>query len=92
LNIHYIRAAIEQRTGIRLDLDEVRDLLVEEKLITPARASHVIFKGYSDFYPYFYKHDRNVIEATHKTPTPLDTYRYMKEFNGETKKPNKELQ
>jgi hypothetical protein len=52
VNLYYIRAAIEARTGIRLTLKEVRKYLVEEKLLTPAQARKFaqVFVGYRDFY------------------------------------------
>jgi hypothetical protein len=52
VNLHYIRAAIQARTGIRLSLKDVRRYLVEEKLLTPAQARKYakIFTGYHDFY------------------------------------------
>jgi len=52
VNLIYIRAAIEARTGIRLSLKEVRRYLVEEKLLTPAQARRFaqVFVGYQDFY------------------------------------------
>lgn len=52
INLHYIRAAIEARTGIHLDLVTVRRYLVEEGLITPyqARRYAQIFTGYADYY------------------------------------------
>lgn len=52
VNLHYIRAAVQARTGIRLSLKDVRRYLVEEKLLTPAQARKYakIFTGYQDFY------------------------------------------
>lgn len=52
INLVYIRAAIEYNTGIRLSQREVRELLVEEGLITRAQANKdaVIFYGYGDLY------------------------------------------
>lgn len=52
INLHYVRAAIQANTGIVLPLDEVRRLLVEERLITPRQAENEAsaFKGYG---PYF---------------------------------------
>ena len=38
INLHYIRAAIEANTGIRLSLEKTRQYLVEEKLISPQEA------------------------------------------------------
>ena len=35
-NLYYIRAAIEQRTGQRLKFDRIRQLLVEEGLVSEA--------------------------------------------------------
>ena len=52
INLHYIRAAIEANTGQRLTLERVRELLVEEGLITKSQAERnaQLFTGYSDFY------------------------------------------
>lgn len=54
INLIYIRAAIEGSTGIRLPLETVRRLLVEEGLITPGQARHhaQIFRGYSEFFEF----------------------------------------
>lgn len=76
-NIHYIRAAIEANTGVKLTLTQTRDILVEEGLLSKAKSKQAIFRGYSEFYDYFYKHDKNVIEATRSVSTPLDTYTYQ---------------
>lgn len=52
INLHYIRAAIEYNTGKRLTLEQVRQYLIEEKLITPEQASKnaQVFSGYGEFY------------------------------------------
>lgn len=52
INLIYIRAAIEAKTGHRLSLSKVRQLLLEENLITPrqARNNSREFEGYSEFY------------------------------------------
>jgi hypothetical protein len=52
INLHYIRAAIEAHTGQRLTLERVRELLVEEGLITPKQAERnaQTFTGYSEFF------------------------------------------
>lgn len=52
INLIYIRAAIEANTGKRLSLTRVRELLVEEGLITQKKAETdaVIFRGYGDLY------------------------------------------
>jgi hypothetical protein len=54
INLIYIRAAIEANTGQRLSLERVRQLLVEEGLITPSQArDHAqIFTGYGDFFSF----------------------------------------
>jgi len=70
INLHYVRAAIENGTGIRLSLEEVRALLVEEKLITPYQARNYcpIFKGYTRF---FDDDDFTVNVQTISTPDDL---------------------
>lgn len=56
INLIYIKAAIEAATGVSLKLEEVRQYLLEEGLITPnqARKEATIFRGYSEFYDYDY--------------------------------------
>lgn len=52
INLIYIRAAIRERTGQELSLEAVRDLLLEEGLITQAEANdeQLIFKGYDEYF------------------------------------------
>ena len=52
LNLVYIRAAIRENTGYELTLERIRDLLLEEGLITRQQASdpELIFKNYDDYY------------------------------------------
>lgn len=52
INLIYIRAAIRERTGQELSLERVRDLLLEEGLITSAQASDedLIFRGYDEYF------------------------------------------
>ena len=52
INLIYIRAAIRERTGQELSLEQVRDVLLEEGLITKAQAEDedLIFKGYSKYF------------------------------------------
>lgn len=54
INLIYIRAAIEANTGFKLPLEQVRELLVEEKLITREQAKNhaQIFRGYHEFYDF----------------------------------------
>ena len=54
INLIYIRAAIEANTGQRLSLEKVRQLLIEEGLITREQAQkHAqIFRGYHEFYEF----------------------------------------
>ena len=68
INLVYIRAAIEANTGIRLGLKEIRNLLVEEGLITAyqAKTRAPIFKGYGDFY------DADDYTVRHVSVTSMD--------------------
>ena len=54
LNLYYIRAAIEAKTGQRLDFPTIRRLLVEERLITQkelnANPMAHEFKGYGAYF------------------------------------------
>jgi len=54
INLIYIRAAIEANTGVKLTLEQVKDYLVQEKLITPYQARHhaQIFRGYAEYYDF----------------------------------------
>mgnify|MGYP000861035605 CR=1 FL=1 len=62
-NITYIKEAIKAKTGIELTLQETLNYLLEEKLITQKQAKNAIFRGYNEFYPYFYSQDKNVIDT-----------------------------
>ena len=52
INIYYIRAAIEAATGVRLTLNETRDILLEEGMITKHQDDQEAspFTGYDDLY------------------------------------------
>ena len=52
LNLIYIRAAIRENTGRELTLQRIKDLLLEEGLITPSQAKDpdLIFTGYSKYF------------------------------------------
>lgn len=53
INLHYIRAAVEENTGVTgLSLEQIRDYLVLEGLIPKGKAKKYapIFTGYSDFF------------------------------------------
>lgn len=52
INLIYIRAAIRERTGKELSLETVRDLLLEEGLITKRQAEDedLIFRGYAEYF------------------------------------------
>jgi hypothetical protein len=52
MNLLYIRAAIQQATGIILTQEEILRLLVEEGMVAPERASDpdLIFRGYEEFF------------------------------------------
>ena len=49
INLIYIRAAIRERTGQELSLDQVVQALLQEGLISKAQAQNrdLIFRGYS---------------------------------------------
>lgn len=50
MNLHYIRAAIRENTGVELSLKDTRDILLEEGLITKQEAKRAIFTGYGEIY------------------------------------------
>jgi hypothetical protein len=63
INIHYIRAAIQQATGIKLTLDRTRELLVEEGLITQRQSDAVGKKVVTSYATYY---------GDYSTPTDVD--------------------
>jgi hypothetical protein len=52
MNLLYIRAAIQQATGVILEQEDILRLLVEEGLLTQTQANddNLIFRGYDDFF------------------------------------------
>lgn len=77
LNLYYIRAAIEAKTGQRLSFDRIRRLLVEEKLISKSELhsnpmAHM-FNGYGS---YFFSEENSV-------NVPPDPQRFLPEFSVE---------
>ena len=52
VNLIYIRAAILQATGKKLSLEQVRDYLLSEGLISTRQAQdeNLIFRGYDEFF------------------------------------------
>lgn len=80
-NIHFIRAAILNRTGINLTLDQTRDILIEEGLLTPKQSKGIIFRGYSEFYEYFYKQDDNLAPEKKERLIPLDVVEVIEANN-----------
>lgn len=52
MNLLYIRAAIQQATGVILSQEEILRLLVEEGMVAPERAADpdLIFRGYEEFF------------------------------------------
>lgn len=54
INLVYIRAAIEANCGVRLEFDEICQLLIEEGLCTPTQIQKYAkpFRGYSEFYEF----------------------------------------
>ena len=66
VNLIYIRAAILQATGRKLSLEQVRDYLLEEGLISTRQAQdeNLIFRGYDEFYG-FDEASTTVEEADH---------------------------
>ena len=52
INLYYIRAAIEANTGKTLSFQEIRNLLVEEGLVTERQLKRFSqdFRGYDEFY------------------------------------------
>ena len=52
MNLLYIRAAIQDATGVVLSQEEILKLLVEEGLITQAqsRDDSLVFRGYDEYF------------------------------------------
>ena len=52
MNLLYIKAAIQQATGVSLTQEQVLEYLVEEGLVTKERAKdrNLIFRGYGEFF------------------------------------------
>jgi len=52
MNLLYIKAAIQQATGVSLTQEQVLKYLVEERLVTKekARDRSLIFRGYGEFF------------------------------------------
>lgn len=50
MNLHYIRAAIFENTGVNLSLERTRDILIEEGMLTRSQANRMIFTGYGELY------------------------------------------
>lgn len=78
-NIHYIKAAIEASLGIKISLKDTARILVEEKMLTPKQAKASLFRGYNEFYPYFYSQDKNVIETTPQEHRIVDVVEALNE-------------
>lgn len=51
VNLHYIKAAIKERTGLTLTLREVAQYLVSEGLITDAKAKQALNFSYNIYHP-----------------------------------------
>lgn len=51
MNVYYIRAAIQEKTGVRLSLKDTVKYLLEEKLVTKSQANKMLFPGYTKLFP-----------------------------------------
>lgn len=71
INLIYIRAAIEANTGVKLSLEQVRQYLVEEGLISQrqAQTKAPIFNGYAE---YFASDDFAIEDKPSERPTAQD--------------------
>lgn len=86
INIHFIRAAIHENTGVKLSLEETRDILIDEGLLTLKQSKGIIFRGYGEFYNYFYKQDENLAPEKKESLTLLDVVEVIKQNNDSTMK------
>lgn len=66
INLHYIRAAIEAKTGKRLSLRKVKRLLVREKLITASQARETQPFRYADYYNTPHTEDYGIFEEDYE--------------------------
>jgi hypothetical protein len=72
VNIHYIRAAIRQATGVELTLHQVRDYLFSEGMITEAQYHKIIFEGYQGYEDGVYMTKRDVVSKNTVNIMPVD--------------------
>jgi hypothetical protein len=57
MNLHYIRAAIMARTGIKLTIDEVKAYLLTEGMATQDKLNRYTFKGYDQYFGHVHLHE-----------------------------------
>jgi hypothetical protein len=77
LNLYYIRAAIEAKTGQRLSFAKIRRLLVEEKLISISELqSNPMAHKFSGYGYYFFSEENSV-------DVPRNPQRFLPEYSVE---------
>jgi len=70
-NLYYIRAAIQERTGQILKFDRIRQLLLEEGLISPEELRlNPLSKEFGGYGRFFYTEDNSV-------EIPLEPHRFL---------------
>ena len=78
VNLHYIRAAIEAKTGQKLSLKKVRQLLLEENLITQKQSDNIKPFNYKEYYQDSYSDFQDVWDKS-LSKFPEDSYYIEKE-------------
>ncbi len=72
LNLYYIRAAIQQKTGQILEFERIRQLLVEEKLITKKELdANPLAHEFTGYGRYFFFSEENSVDV------PLNPKRFL---------------
>ena len=67
-------------------MEDTLVILQEEGMITKTQARSALFRGYNEFYPYFYSQDNNVINNGPKEIVVLDVVDVItKESNAQDK-------
>ena len=86
INLIYIRAAIEKHTGQRLKLDYIRQLLIEEGLISQSQAKNHAqsFSGYTQLDTDDLFKRCSSAEYTHQTTLPDDVATLISETKKES--------
>ena len=75
LNLYYIRAAIQERTGQILKFDRIRQLLLEEGLISAEELENNPSAKEFDGYGRFFYSEYNLVDV------PLEPLRFLPDYS-----------